>query len=209
MNCALCRSADTSHVATVKQRPFFHCRRCDLLFVPPDYHLSVQDERTRYALHDNTVENGGYVRFLSEVADVVQRQVVPGARLLDFGCGKHAVLAGMLRSRGMACDAWDPLYPYPALPETPTYGGIVLCEVIEHCRDLPGTIRRIGELRTPKAVVILRTQCPPGAVDLHKWWYAQDCTHIHLFSIRALEAVAARLGRALVPTALPDIFLIR
>ena len=209
MNCALCGSIEVSPVATIKNRTLYRCSQCDLVFVPKAYHLSVAAERARYDLHDNTAENEGYVRFLSQVADITQEALASGGNVLDFGCGEHAVLATLLRSRGIPCSVFDPLYDYPQLPPAVHYDVVVLCEVIEHCRDLPSTIRQLDRLCSGGVTIVVRTQCRPPDGDLSRWWYAQDMTHINLFSRRALEEVARRLRRSLFTTEFPDIFLVR
>ena len=209
MNCPLCRSDAQYSVATVKERPFFCCSGCDLVFVPPEYHLSVEKERARYALHDNSFSNEGYVRFLSQVADIVEKVSVPKMKLLDFGCGEHAVLTAILRSRGMTCDAYDPLYDFPPLSAAAKYDGVIMCEVIEHCRDLTETLGIVYRLCDSRGIVVVRTQCRPDNGELSRWWYAQDPTHVNLFSRGSLEEVAIRLKRSLLTTEYPDVFLIR
>ncbi len=209
MNCVLCGTGTATAASIVKGRHFYRCANCELLFVPSEYHLPVAEERSRYDLHDNTLENDGYVSFLSQVADLAERLVRPDGKLLDFGCGKNAVLAEILHSRGVRCDVYDPLYEFPSLEEKRTYEGIILCEVIEHCRDLRATIGLIDLLIADHGLIIIRTQCYEQNVDLQRWWYAQDSTHINLFSRRALDEVATQLHRSLEVTTLPDIFLIR
>jgi hypothetical protein len=209
MNCVLCGTGKAISTFTVKGRHFYRCTDCELLFVPSEYHLAVAEERSRYELHDNTLENDGYVRFLSQVADIAERVMRTEGLLLDFGCGKNAVLATILHSRGVQCDVYDPLYDFPPLEEKRTYEGIILCEVIEHCRDLPETIGLIDRLIADQGLTIIRTQCYQQNVDLQRWWYAQDPTHINLFSRSALEVVASQLRRSLEVTNVPDIFLIR
>ncbi|MDL5503118.1 MAG: hypothetical protein QSU88_07870, partial [Candidatus Methanoperedens sp.] len=43
------------------KRIYFHCHKCDLIFVPEQFHLSPPDEEERYLLHNNTLSNEGYV----------------------------------------------------------------------------------------------------------------------------------------------------
>jgi hypothetical protein len=183
------------------------CPDCGLVFVPEADWLPVAAERARYAHHDNTAANAGYVRFLGEVADVVCGLVGPGARILDFGSGEHAVLAGLLAQRGRACAAYDPLYGIGADALSARYDAIVLCEVIEHLRDLRGEIERIGACRAPGSVVVVRTRCYPSLAELPTWWYARDGTHIHFFAPRTLACAARLCGLACRSTPSPDVFV--
>lgn len=185
------------------------CRACGLHGVPSSEYLSIELEKERYDLHDNTAANTGYVSFLTEVADVVQPLHRPGMSLLDYGCGKNAVLCGILEKRGIECCRYDPLYAHP-LPATPNcFDGIILCEVVEHLRDISGTLGQIERLLTQKGFLVLRTQLCPQSQPIATWWYAQDPTHVNFFSRSALLTLARMLHRQLEDTAFGDIFLIR
>lgn len=206
--CPLCGCRTEVSSGKNGKRQFAYCTSCTLVFVPETYHVSSERERERYALHDNTPGNSGYVRFLTEVADVISPCLSAAKRVLDYGCGEHAVLAQLLRQKGIRCDAYDPLY-YPELPErNKTYDIIILCEVIEHCRNLDEVIASVRELLSSEGIVCVRTQCYSEVSAVPQWWYAQDCTHINFFSEKALAVVARRLNRVVtVSSQKSDIFL--
>lgn len=209
MVCSLCEATAFAHAGRNRSREFYRCKGCGLIVVPFSQYLSIENEKKRYDLHDNTAENTGYVSFLAEVADVVQSLHRPEMTLLDYGCGKNAVLCGILEKSGIACCRYDPLYAYP-LPKTPDcYDGIILCEVVEHLRDIPGTLSQIERLLTQQGFLLLRTQLYLQSQPIANWWYAQDPTHINFFSRNALLTLARRLHRRLEDTACGDIFLIR
>ena len=211
MNCALCRTAECQPAGIVGQRHLFSCPSCGLVSIPSGYHLSVENERARYDLHDNSADNDGYVRFLSQVAEVVEKNAGSGVRVLDFGCGRNAVLTGILEARGIQCDAYDPLYDHPLPVPFPaaTYGAVILCEVIEHCRDLQAVFGLAGTLCTRDASIVVRTRCYPEEVDWSRWWYAQDTTHINFFSTASLACAAGILKRKLYKTEYSDVFVFR
>jgi hypothetical protein len=177
------------------------------VFVAATDWLTVAAERARYAHHDNTTANAGYVRFLGEVADVVCGLVEPRANVLDFGSGEHAVLAGLLTQRGRACVAYDPLYDRGVAALSGRYDAIVLCEVVEHLRDLRGELERIGACRQPAGVVVVRTRCYPSLAELPDWWYARDPTHIQFFAPRTLACAARLCGLDCRSTPMPDVFV--
>lgn len=208
-HCPLCGFLSGTSFGKKEKRQFAYCSACTLVFVPEAYHIAPEQERARYALHNNTVENAGYVRFLTEVADSVLPFVSVSTHVLDFGSGEHAVLTHLLRERGVHCEAFDPMYS-PTVQEKPNgYDIVILCEVIEHCRNLTEVINSIQNQLSPEGVVCIRTQCYPEVSAIPAWWYAQDLTHINLFSITALEFLAQRLGRTLsVSPQKNDIYLI-
>jgi len=164
------------------------------VFVPKAQWLSVDDERARYAHHDNTLANEGYVRFLGEVAEVVCELAGPEARVLDFGSGQNAILTGLLRSRGRNAKAYDPLYGLGPNALRDTYDVIVACEVIEHLRDLRAELTSIAGCLRSGSHVVARTQCYPSLAELPSWWYARDPTHLNFFAEPTLAVAAGLAG---------------
>ena len=186
-----------------------HCRGCGLVFVLERQWVTVEDERARYAHHDNTAANEGYVKFLGQVAAVVEGLPEPEAPILDFGSGEHAVLTEMLRGRGLDCVAYDPRYGIGGDALHGRYDVVVLCEVIEHLRDLRAELARLAECLRPGGSIVVRTRCYPSVAELPAWWYARDPTHINFFAPAALAVAAALCDRVCQPTAEPDIFVWR
>jgi SAM-dependent methyltransferase len=164
------------------------------VFVPETQWLSIAAEHARYAHHDNSPSNQGYLRFLGEVAVVVCGLVGSDARILDFGSGEQAVLSGLLQARGLPCTAYDPLYGLGNGALDDQYDVIVLCEVIEHLRDLRAELLRLAGCLRPGGHLVVRTQCYPSLAELSSWWYARDPTHINFFCPNTLQ-LAARLCR--------------
>ena len=205
--CRLCGSESMTLVCEDRRRSFYLCGECGLISVPPEYWLSVDDEKARYDLHDNSISNGGYVNFLSQVADVLISITHPGMTLLDFGCGKNAVLCQLLNDNGIVCHGYDPLYQR-LLPDIDTYDVIILCEVIEHIRDINTELQLINRLLRGGAIV-LRTQICDNSSSILSWWYAQDPTHINFFNRRSLDKAADIINKQVIATNHPDIFIIR
>ena len=175
------------------------------MFVPEAQWLRVEDERARYAHHDNVPSNEGYLRFLGEVADVVNGLVEPDRRILDFGSGEQAVLSGLLQARGLQCTAYDPLYGQGNGALDDRYDVIVLCEVIEHLRQLRTELVRLAGRLRPGGRLVVRTQCYPSLAELSSWWYARDPTHINFFAEPTLEHAARICGLSWRPSAISDI----
>jgi SAM-dependent methyltransferase len=197
-----------------KHRPFYLCNGCGLVSVPEKYWLDADGERARYDLHNNNVLNDGYVRFLSQVADAAMKDYRPGMRILDFGSGKDAVLCQLLRDRGVGCYAYDPICGR-SLPEIGDadkpylFDMILLCEVIEHIRDIQKELDLINGLIREGGAILLRTQIYESPSVFPGWWYAQDPTHINFFNEKSLNRLAGMTGRCLERTDYNDIFLLR
>jgi hypothetical protein len=205
--CKLCDVVACVPAGRNKHREFVHCPNCGLVFVPNEFWLSADDERARYAHHDNSPSNEGYVTFLRQVADVVVGLGMVRPRVLDFGSGENAVLAKILRQRGFDCVAYEPLYGESQAATHGRHNIVVLCEVIEHLRDLQTEIQTIKACLAPGGRVVVRTQFYPSVASLTSWWYARDATHINFFSEQALQFTAGLCGLRCQPTTVPDIFV--
>jgi len=205
--CKLCLASACEPAGRNKHREFVHCPSCGLVFAPPSYWLTLDEERARYAHHDNALSNEGYAKFLGQVADVVAGLGADRARVLDFGSGQNAVLADILRRRGFDCAAYDPLYGKGQEALRSRYDIVILCEVIEHLRDLRGEMRSIEACLGKGGRVVVRTQCYPSVAEVSSWWYARDLTHLNFFAGRALEFAAELCGLHCRGTGEPDIFV--
>jgi SAM-dependent methyltransferase len=190
-----------------KHKEFVHCPNCGLVFVPREFWLSADEERARYAHHDNSPSNAGYVKFLGQVADVVAEIAPGGARVLDFGSGEHALLTEILRQRGFDCVAYDPLYDTGRSALLLRYDVVILCEVIEHLRDLRAEVLALKECLAPGGRIVVRTQCYPSVAGVASWWYARDATHLNFFAEPTLNFAAGLCGLRGLSTARPDIFV--
>jgi len=205
--CRLCLAAASVPAGRNKHREFVYCPNCGLVSVPRTFWLSEDEERVRYAHHDNTSSNDGYVQFLGQVADVVAGLAMDQTRVLDFGSGENAVLADILRRRGFDCTAYDPLYGQGQAALHSRYDIMILCEVIEHLRDLRGEMQSIKRCLGSGGRVVVRTQCYPSVDAVASWWYARDATHLHFFAERTLEFAAALCGLRCQRTSEPDIYV--
>jgi len=205
--CKLCLATAITPAGRNKHREFFHCPACGLVFVPSKLWLSEDEERARYAHHDNSPSNEGYVKFLGQVAGVVAELARGQARVLDFGSGKNAVLADLLRQRGFGCVAYDPLYGKGQAALGNRYDVVVVCEVIEHLRDLRGELGKLEDCLSPGGNIVVRTQCYPSVAEVATWWYARDATHLNFFAERTLGFAAGLCGLRCLPTSKPDIFV--
>ncbi len=208
MNCKVCGSEEITLYARNKKREFLRCSRCELVFVPEQFFLTTAQERTRYELHDNSIENKGYTDFLEKIVSVIMERFPVNYTILDFGSGAGAVLGTLLHQKGHSCESYDPLFNIQCNDNAKTYDIIVVCEVIEHLRLLQDDLAFIKKRLKPDGTVIIRTQLYPDADNFLKWWYIQDLTHINFFSSLTIDFVASQLNRTVSSTTEEDIFLL-
>ena len=133
MECTLCNQNISTAYFVDKRRSWTYwcCSRCDLVFRDPATYLPEEDEKSRYATHNNTIEDPRYVKFLSPALEGIVKYVKKGERGLDFGCGPGPTLSTMLDRSGYPCEYYDPLFFNTQTLLRSTYDFITCTEVIE------------------------------------------------------------------------------
>jgi Methyltransferase domain len=209
MNCRLCGSENCAEILQDNRRRYYRCPSCGLVFVPADDHVPLEKEIKRYDLHDNGPGHKGYLDYLQTLVSMVEELCVKSARILDYGCGRNAVLTGLLTGKGYDCTPYDPLYAIGPGALDRCYDVIILCEVIEHLRDLQKEMALLKKAAGEKGTIVIRTQMSPPQDEFPSWWYKNDCTHVNFFCPAAILVLAALLGRKSVEQKANDIFVLR
>ena len=189
--CPLC-GADNIRPIQGERRSFQHCPVCDLIFEPSAYHLSEEEERHRYSQHNNSPDNPGYVKLLSEVLDLIKRfgpEEGEGASVLDYGCGPGPVLVDMCRQAGYDAYGYDPYFA-KELPPKEHFDVLSAVEVWEHFRSPAADIRSLLSLLAPNGLLVVRTLFHKGADDFPTWWYNKDDTHLAFYSQNTMDWIA-------------------
>ncbi len=198
--CPLCLSGRTNEQVSDGARRFFACQDCELVFVPEEHHVTLEQERARYELHDNSLDNDEYMNYLRDFADDFRRIPVSSPRILDFGSGPVQALEHVLRERGIECLSYDPLFDIGPDCLDSTYDIIALCEVVEHVRALRQQMLLLKRLLNPGGYLVIRTELYTGSTDFVSWWYAKDTTHINFFRLTTMIRVAELLERGMFYT---------
>jgi SAM-dependent methyltransferase len=172
------------------------CPACRLIFVDPREHLPLEQERTRYQLHQNSGADAGYVRFLEQVLQPLLPRLTPAMRGLDYGCGPHPVLVQLLRQRGLHCEGYDPLFADH--PLQPPYDFILSTECFEHFRTPQRDIARICALLVPGGWLGIMTELWTSLDRFATWAYTRDRTHVVFYHLHTLHWIAARFGLELL-----------
>lgn len=190
--CPLCQAGAEMAIPTAG-RPYHRCAACDLIFVPENWHIDEDAQRRRYALHDNTLENAGYVEMLGKFVGRFRRHAPPQCRVLDIGCGLNQVLVSLLRSGGYDAHGHDPLYGISGLEQAP-FDAIVSTETIEHFSTPRREFDRIARLLRGGGVLAVTTQFHRGLHSMPNWWYARDPTHVSFYSHATMIWIARHDG---------------
>jgi SAM-dependent methyltransferase len=208
INCKLCCNNECEIPNINHWRKYIYCPNCTLLFVDPIDWIDTDKEIERYNLHNNDIGNSGYVSYLDKFKKIIIEHSPINAQILDFGSGKNAVLSRLMDKNVYKIDSYDPLFDRMLKDGTSKYDMVVLCEVVEHLKNLNDEIRLIQKLLKNNGKIVIRTRLYHSIETVPSWWYAQDKTHINFFSIQSLSELARQLNRNLFKTEFDDIFLI-
>jgi 2-polyprenyl-3-methyl-5-hydroxy-6-metoxy-1,4-benzoquinol methylase len=192
--CILCGSDSTEPYWHDQKRAYLHCRVCELVFVPPQFWLSSDEERCEYDKHDNNPDDAGYRVFLGRAIEPVNRLVMSEARGLDFGCGPGPVLSMMLAEQGYCMSTYDKFYAPDTCVLEQSYDFITMTEVIEHIHNPFELLPKVWNLIHPNGLLVVMTKRVISLERFKCWHYKNDPTHIAFYSEQTFEWIANLWG---------------
>ncbi|WAR43847.1 class I SAM-dependent methyltransferase [Methylomonas rapida] len=188
--CPLCLDAAPVAFYQDKNRDYYRCRRCHLVFVPPAQHLSPDAEKAIYDFHQNQLDDPGYRQFLSRLATPLQEKLSPASSGLDYGCGPGPLLAQMLKRFGHDVEVYDPFYANRPQHLQRRYDFVTCTEVVEHFRQPAQEFERLFGLLQPDGLLGLMTKLVIDAEAFSRWHYKNDLTHVSFFSKTTMQWLA-------------------
>ena len=190
--CPLCESTSTTHYFRDPQRDYLQCDVCDLVFVPPEFHLNEQDEKVRYDDHENSIEDAGYCSFLGHLLTPLVARLPEGAEGLDFGSGPGPTLSLLMARQGFPMVCYDKYYAADESLLNRSYDFITATEVIEHLREPKHVLEQLISMLKPGAHLGIMTSLLPPFDKFAGWHYKRDITHIVFYSESTFEWIAKR-----------------
>ncbi len=180
--CPLCASSRSVEFHRDRRRPYRQCQRCTLVYVPADYLLDAVSERAEYDLHENTMDDPGYRRFLSRLYQPLTARLEPGGRGLDFGCGPGPALAAMFTEAGFDMSLYDIFYAPDEGVFSSSYDFISATEVVEHLHHPARELPRLWRCLCPGGWLGVMTKLVTSPEAFANWHYKNDPTHVCFFS---------------------------
>ncbi len=197
--CPLCHFHGTKLFHTDKKREFFLCEDCGLVSVPKRYHLSEEEEMSRYDLHENTIDNKGYLNFLNRFYKVISNIVSKESTGLDFGSGPEPVLAELFTERGYNISVYDVYYAPDRSVLNKKYDFITIVEVLEHLKNPEKELRMLWDCLNPGGVIGIMTKfLPLKKSKFSSWSYKNDTTHICFYSEAVFRWISKQINSKLV-----------
>lgn len=209
LKCPLCQSQHTSLFSADSNREYWQCQQCSLVFVPLKHHLSPEEEKKHYLLHNNDLNDLGYRQFLQRLATPLLEELGKITQYgLDFGCGPGPLLAQMCQDAGHHMTVWDPFFAPNDFALAQEYDFICCTEAIEHFVDPAKEWQLMLNMLKPGGLMAIMTSFYPKTPLFESWYYKRDPTHISFFSIETFQFLASR-DKLIASFPLKDVVLLR
>ena len=206
IECKICTSTKLDFWQD-KKREYMRCKECECIFVDPAYFLSPEEQKKRYELHKNTLDDTGYRQFIEKFADTsllfakeTQKSI---HTIVDYGSGPEPALMHILEEykesgkieKSTCVKGWDPYFNNAETLEK-NYADLVLClEVAEHFENPLEGFMGLANTCNIGGIVVVQTMLTKNNWDeFKKWWYKEDSTHVSFYSIKGLEECGKKVG---------------
>ena len=188
--CPLCQATSVEEYWSDAKRDYYQCNLCQLVFVASWQHLSREQEKAHYDLHQNSPNDYRYRQFLSRLADPLMVGLEAGAKGLDFGSGPGPTLSVMLEEAGFSVNIYDIFYANNALVLQLEYSFITATEVVEHLSQPGEVLENLWSKIKPGGYLGLMTKLVTDKDAFSRWHYKNDPTHIRFYSIKTFQWLA-------------------
>jgi hypothetical protein len=191
LNCPLCLQEGIT--PSLVENRYAECPCCALRFLSPEFHLNESEEKERYLLHTDDVNDKGYEQYLWSLYEAISQRLTIPSQGLDYGCGRASVLGRMLEEKGHSLTLYDPFFKPNTNALKRNYDFVFATEVIEHFFHPALEFQRLRALTKPGGFLGIMTRLCDGE-DFENWFYRRDPTHVSFFSQRTFNWIAKNLG---------------
>lgn len=178
---------------------YFRCRNCGFIHEDERFVVSHDKEKAVYELHNNSIEDKGYVNMFNLFIDVFIDFTI-GKEMLDFGSGPEPVFAEIMKRKNFNVTIYDPFYFNDKSYLEKKYDLITSTEVFEHFLNPLDEIRRISSLLKDGGLLAIMTNFPKDDEHFLDWWYRRDETHIAFYTKKSFEVIGQICGLEILYT---------
>ena len=192
--CPLCQATSVEEYWSDAKRDYYQCNLCQLVFVASWQHLSREQEKAHYDLHQNSPNDYRYRQFLSRLVDPLMVGLEAEAKGLDFGSGPGPTLSVMLEEAGFSVNIYDIYYANNTLVLQLEYSFITATEVVEHLSQPGEVLESLWSKIKPGGYLGLMTKLVTDKDAFSRWHYKNDQTHICFFSRETFDYLCEKWG---------------
>ena len=177
-----------------QNRDYLRCLHCQLVSVPPRFHVDEQAERAEYDRHRNDPADPAYRRFLSRLANPLLDRLAPASSGLDFGCGPGPTLSKIFVEAGHSAAVYDKFYATNKKVLQRQYDFASATEVVEHLAEPRQALESLWALLVRGGWLGIMTKLVIDQPRFSQLHYKNDPTHISYFSRQTFIWLADFLG---------------
>lgn len=153
----------------------------------PFNYVDSKEEKERYKVHNNDINDMGYQRFVSPLVESVKRNYNRDHMGLDYGAGPGPIVTSLLEKEAYHIKLYDPYFHvYPENLHR-KYDYIICSEVIEHFHNPYDEFKSLSNMLNPNGAIMCMTSLYEEDIDFKNWYYKNDKTHVFFYNRKALE----------------------
>jgi len=194
MTCPLCLNKVIKKYHQDKLRDYWQCQKCLLVFIKPECHLSSQQEKSIYDLHQNNPDDKGYRRFLNKLLVPLAKKLTPDAQGLDFGSGPGPAIFVIMNEQGVSVENYDVFYANKPELLKKAYDFITCTEVVEHLYHPHEVFSQLSAMLKSGGLLGIMTKRVINQEKFDNWHYKNDPTHVCFYSDETFEFIAEYWG---------------
>lgn len=201
MKCKICKSETRIIFDEKNNVSYFYCSNCEFISKDDKAFISVKEQKKRYLLHENSIEDPRYVKYFKTfLKEAVFNYACNIKKSLDFGSGPSPVLAQILkRDYDIDVDIYDLFFQKEKVYINKKYDLITMTEVAEHLEDPLKYFFLLKQLLKKNAILAVMTKFHKNDDLLFlNWHYIRDESHISFFTPKTFEYIAKCVGLIIV-----------
>lgn len=193
-SCSLCGGEEIREYFSEKDRVYWECLQCSLIFLDSDHHLDGEQEKARYQSHQNHPEDLEYRKFLMRLAAPLMEKIPSSSEGLDYGSGPGPTLSLIFQENGHRMGDYDPHFSPGREPFNRTYDFISCTETVEHFYRPGREFLKINQMLQPGAWFGVMTEMLEKRTDFSEWYYRRDPTHVCFYGRKTMDWISQWLG---------------
>jgi len=196
--CPLCNTNQKLVFLPDKEREYYRCSCCDLIFVSRECYLSEYEEKARYDSHNNDPDDPRYRNFFKQLLTPLLAILPSNSYGLDFGSGPGPTLSLMLEECGHKVDLYDKFYAQNDAVFQNRYDFITATEVVEHLPNPLKDLEALVKILQKGGILAIMTEIVFPQLDFRNWYYKNDPSHVCFYSEKTFVYLANLLGLEIV-----------
>ena len=193
MQCPVCYEKAYSLYSQINELKYFQCQSCKAIYLDKKHYLGQQEEKLRYELHNNELNDPSYRKFLSQLHNPLIKKLVKGSSGLDYGCGPGPALAEMFKESSCCMDLYDPFFFPDESYKNKTYDFVTCSEAAEHFFNPLEEFQKIDKILKKGGWFGMMTNFYDESIPFKDWYYRKDPTHVVFYSLETVSTIASMM----------------